>query len=168
MHSTHCSFLNLSSKHKGFICLDINTSRIYIFHHVIFHEFDFFFASSSSSHSQFTPIHSTLPLIFPFDAFPCATSVAPHLSPNPPSVSAIPSLIDNPPELPIVPAPLHPFPSNHHPMLTCSKTGYSKPKLFLAHSSTTTIPSSYKEAANISSWQDVMHCEFHALLKNNT
>ena len=66
----HCYFLNLSSKYKGFICLDLNTGRIYISRHVIFNESDFPFAlssSSSSSHSQFTCLHSTLTLIFPSD-----------------------------------------------------------------------------------------------------
>ena len=79
-------------------------------------------------------------------------SVAPHLSSNPPSILEIPSAIDNPFELPTISTPLHLSPNNHHPMLTHSKIGHSKLKLFLAHSSTTIVPSSYKEAANISPW----------------
>ena len=93
MCSIHCSFLGLREIHKGFICLDINIGNIYVFCHVIFHEFDFPFTFSSlSSHSQFTLLHSTL--VFPSDSS-CVKSVASHLFPNPSSVSIIPSSIDN-------------------------------------------------------------------------
>ena len=34
-------FLGNSSQHKGFLCLDVSTSRIYVSRHVVFKELDF-------------------------------------------------------------------------------------------------------------------------------
>nr|KYP63355.1 Retrovirus-related Pol polyprotein from transposon TNT 1-94 [Cajanus cajan] len=47
--SSPCIFLGYSSHHKGFKCLDLTTSRIYVSHHAQFDETCFPFAASISS-----------------------------------------------------------------------------------------------------------------------
>jgi hypothetical protein len=43
-HSNQCTFLGYSSLHKGYRCLDLSTSRIYIFRDVVFDEQVFLFS----------------------------------------------------------------------------------------------------------------------------
>ena len=50
--SLECAFLGYSSHHKGYLCLDIHSSKVYISHHVIFNEDYFPFKNLSSSPSQ--------------------------------------------------------------------------------------------------------------------
>lgn len=56
------------------------------------------------------------------------------------------------------------YDQNTHPMVTRSKTGSLKPRLFLAH----VEPTSVKQALASSQWQAAMKTEFDALQANNT
>ena len=49
--SLECAFLGYSSHHKGYLCLDIHSGRVYISCHVIFKEDSFPFKNLSSSPS---------------------------------------------------------------------------------------------------------------------
>ena len=60
--STACVFLGYASTHKGYICLDVSTSRLYISRDVLFHESSFPFQSipAHSPLPQHTPLTSAL------------------------------------------------------------------------------------------------------------
>ena len=65
--SSPCVFLGYSPTHKGYMCFDFNSNRIYITRHVKFHETKFPFqqtvnTSSASSSSQFTSTPTLLPI----------------------------------------------------------------------------------------------------------
>ena len=158
-------FFGLSFKYKGFIYLDINISQIYISScHIPWIWFLFCLITIIIS---FT-IHSCiLNLTLNISIRSRVTFVASHLSLNHPTVSTILLSIDNRLKLPIATTPLHLSSSNHHPMLTRSKINHSKPKMFLVYSSTTTIPSSYKEVL-AHSWRCFLKndCTWYHLLNH--
>ena len=58
--SLECAFLHYNSHHKGYLCLDIHSGRVYISHHVIFNEDSFPFKNLSSSLSYFISSSSSL------------------------------------------------------------------------------------------------------------
>ena len=58
--SLECAFLGYSSHHKGYLCLDIYSSRVYISRHVIFNEDSFPFKNLKSSLSQSISSSSSL------------------------------------------------------------------------------------------------------------
>ena len=58
--SLECAFLGYSSHHKGYLCLDIHSSRVYISRHVIFNEDSFPFKNLKSSLSQSISSSSSL------------------------------------------------------------------------------------------------------------
>ena len=75
--SSPCVFLGYSPTHKGYMCFDFNSNRIYITRHVKFHETKFPFqqtinTSSASSSSQFTSTPTLLPI--PLSIPPTQTS----------------------------------------------------------------------------------------------
>ena len=78
-------------------------------------------------------------------------------------------------EVALIPTAQPPFshvPTPCHFMTTRAKNGIFKPKIFL--SPTETIfpppcePNSFKEVAKVPKWQQAMHLEFKALIKNKT
>lgn len=88
--SSECVFLGFSSYHKGYLCLNRQTGRIYVSCHVIFHETSFPFSSSLptsfSPNPSIVPLLSVPPLSTP-SSFPIShtPSPSPTLSPSPTS-----------------------------------------------------------------------------------
>ena len=163
--STACVFLGYAPAHKGYLCLDVSTSRIYISRNVIFHESSFPFQSSSPPPSP--PPHlssSTLALIN-----------SPSLSaPSSPAVSSpiitsdsIPPLIPVPftTSSPAAPSP-PPLPLKTHPIVTRAKSSIHKKRSFIVQH--TTEPRTYSQASKTDSWVQAMNREYQALLRNNT
>ncbi|RVW39002.1 Retrovirus-related Pol polyprotein from transposon RE1 [Vitis vinifera] len=101
--------------HKGYLCLDVSTSRIYISRNVIFHESSFPFQSSSPPHSPSPHLPSSTPALIN----------SPNLSaPSSPAMSS--SIITSDSISPLIPVPFAtsspaapsppPLPLNTHPM----------------------------------------------------
>ncbi|KAL6321607.1 hypothetical protein AAG906_025439 [Vitis piasezkii] len=163
-----------SPTHKGYMCFDSNSNRIYITRHVKFHETKFPFqqtvnTSSASSSYQFTSPPALLPV--PLSIPPTQTSQSlvptsqsPHLSnyahschSSHNSASLIP--IPNP-----IPVPFTAFssssltnpsaPHNSHPMITRAKTGIFKKKLRLAYKPIE--PYSFQQASQDPNWVSAM------------
>ncbi|RVW62840.1 Retrovirus-related Pol polyprotein from transposon RE2 [Vitis vinifera] len=170
--STACVFLGYASAHKGYICLDVSTSRLYISRDVLFHESSFPFQSipAHSPSPQHTPLTSALinpPLLSTSSpstvSFPVPTS-----STNCTSTSdSLPPLL----QVPFAPTPSptpssSPSPLNTHPMVTRAKSGIHKKKSFLIQ--TTSEPHTYSQASKSESWVQAMQHEYQALLRNHT
>ncbi|RVW48987.1 Retrovirus-related Pol polyprotein from transposon TNT 1-94 [Vitis vinifera] len=113
--STACVFLGYAPAHKGYLCLDVSTSRIYISRNVIFHESSFPFQSSSPPPSPPPHLPSSTPALIN----------SPSLSaPSSPAVSS--PIITSDSILPLIPVPFAtfslaapsppPLPLNTHPM----------------------------------------------------
>nr|CAN74920.1 hypothetical protein VITISV_022026 [Vitis vinifera] len=149
--STACVFLGYASAHKGYICLDVSTSRLYISRDVLFHESSFPFQSIPAPLPlpQHTPLTSALinPHLLstsspPTVSFPVHTS-----SPDCTSTSnSLPPLL----QVPFAPTPSptpssFPSPLNTHPMVTKAKSGIHKKKSFLMQ--TTSEPHTYNQAS---------------------
>lgn len=85
--SKECTFVGYSSSHKGYLCMDKETGRVYISRHVIFNEKSFPFASSSSNSNsipQVCPLTSALPSTsFPLLGSSSTSTCPPPNSPNP-------------------------------------------------------------------------------------
>ncbi|KAI5406869.1 hypothetical protein KIW84_053222 [Lathyrus oleraceus] len=62
--------------------------------------------------------------------------------------------------------PIVPFLENNQPMITKSKNGKSKPKVYMAH--TKSKPTSIKQALNKPKWEMAIRNEFNALQANKT
>lgn len=60
------------------------------------------------------------------------------------------------------------LPLNTHHMITRSKTGIFKPKVYHALHSHATAPSTFRDAMLHPEWKQAMQDEYHALLRNNT
>lgn len=162
--STPCVFLDYSTLHKGFRCLDRNTHRVYISRHVQFRETCFPYASTnrqctpnSNSYTQFCdnpdcgfPLSSCFsdslpsPSTSDLTCLPCSDTI-PEPSPSDQTEIDIlapdPVPIDCPSSPPFV-LPLSisaPIPTGH-PMLTRGKAGIFKPK---AYHALTVEPSSW-------------------------
>ena len=149
--STACVFLGYASAHKGYICLDVSTSRLYISRDVLFHESSFPFQSipAPSPLPQHTPLTSALinpPLLSTSSpstvSFPVLTSSTDCTSTS----DSLPPLL----QVPFAPTP-SPTPSssssplNTHPMVTRAKSGIHKKKSFLMQ--TTSEPHTYNQAS---------------------
>ncbi|RVX17039.1 Retrovirus-related Pol polyprotein from transposon RE1 [Vitis vinifera] len=120
--SIACVFLGYASAHKGYICLDVSTSRLYISRDVLFHESSFPFQSipAPSPLPQHTPLTSALinpPLLStsspPTVSFPVPTSSTDYTSTS----DSLPPLL----QVPFAPTPSptpssSPSPLNTHPM----------------------------------------------------
>ncbi|RVW14006.1 Retrovirus-related Pol polyprotein from transposon RE1 [Vitis vinifera] len=170
--STACVFLGYASAHKGYICLDVSTSRLYISRDVLFHESSFPFQSIPAPLPlpQHTPLTSAL-INPPF----LSTSSPPTVSfPIPTSSTDCTSTSDSLPPLlqvPFSPTPSptpssSPSPLNTHPMVTRAKSGIHKKKSFLMQ--TTSEPHTYSQAFKSEPWVQAMQHEYQALLRNHT
>lgn len=62
------------------------------------------------------------------------------------------------------PSPSPPPPTNSHPMLTRSKTGNLKPKVFPSQ----VEPATVKQTLSQPHWLEAMKAKYDALMKNNT
>ncbi|KAJ9550796.1 hypothetical protein OSB04_014841 [Centaurea solstitialis] len=187
--STECVYLGPSSAHKGYLCLNKNTGRIYVSRHVIFNEHFFPFSQTFTSPS--TPSTSTsnsTPSFCSFSSIPITiSSSTPDLPAN--STTSSSSLPVSPVSQPSV-SPVHPPPSpsvplmadpslspdvvnptpvsNTHPMITRAKDGIFKPKRLLTGVSTPSVPSTLKQALTDPNWITAMEREISALHQNHT
>lgn len=167
--SCECVYLGVSPSHKGHKCLAPN-GRIYISKDVTFNEskfpFPYLFPTTSSQLSTSSPsFPAAIPLI-PNSSPSTPSSTPSHVpiteSMSSPSSSSLPTASS--PAIPLdIPSAVPP-PLNTHPMVTRSKTGSLKPRIFLAH----VEPKSVKEALSSPNWFSAMQAEHDALLKNNT
>lgn len=177
--SVPCVFVGYPSSQKGFRCPDTSTGCVIVSRHVIFDESLFPFATPPKSHSQTTNHVNSQPEDSPLLMFPPIVTRSnthqssqppldpqpqPTSSPNrttPPSAAATQNPVAAPPQ-----------PTNHHPMLTQSKTGISKPKVPLSLSISTPqispIPTSYLLALLDPNWRQAMLLEYAAFIKNKT
>ncbi|RVW27268.1 Retrovirus-related Pol polyprotein from transposon TNT 1-94 [Vitis vinifera] len=74
--SVQCLFLGYSLNHKGFLCLDYATGRVYITPHVVFDESTFPLAQSkSSSSSNDTSAEGSTPALITPPSFPCFSQI---------------------------------------------------------------------------------------------
>ncbi|KAM1024520.1 hypothetical protein ACFX2C_037789 [Malus domestica] len=176
--STPCVFLGYSLNHKGYLCLNPSTNRLYISRHVLFDESTFPFHTLHSSPSQ--PVSSS-PLYSP--SIPSSLtfhSVSTPPTPSAPSTTPIPTFAassnllqpsaasPNPCSQPTVPI-------NTHQMQTRSKSGIFKPKALAAtkhpipsHLVVDYVPSTYLQASKHSHWRKAMQKEFNALASTGT
>ncbi|RVW60898.1 Retrovirus-related Pol polyprotein from transposon RE1 [Vitis vinifera] len=170
--STACVFLGYASSHKGYICLDVSTSRLYISRDVLFHESSFPFQSipAPSPLPQHTTLTSALinPLLLSTSSPPTVSFLVPTSSPDCTSTSdSLPPLL----QVPFAPTPSptpssSPSPLNIHPMVTKAKSGIHKKKSFLMQ--TTSEPHTYSQASKSEPWVQAMQHEYQALLRNRT
>jgi hypothetical protein len=151
--SEQCAFMNYSQLHKGYRCLHIDSQRIYISRHVIFHEEILPFKHLSTTLTPTTPSLSHNLTILP----PVSSSSPVHSTP-PPMPSPLPSLST----------------STHH-ILIRQKTNSLKPKFFLHRQVYTTTLSvintehtCYTQASKIPQWCQTMENELTALVINST
>ncbi|KAM2633067.1 hypothetical protein EV1_023726 [Malus domestica] len=89
--STPCAFLGYSLQHKGYRCLDMHTSRVYISRHVLFNESHFPFQHKplpSSTQSSFSVPDSTFLLPFPITSSSTAPPAPSHISSSSPLASS--------------------------------------------------------------------------------
>ena len=128
--SQECNFLGYASSSKGYLCLDPFTSRIYLSHHVVFHETHFPFSillsinsNSSSTASNSNSWLSTLlffhpcqskSILGPIPVHVCPTSPPPLYNTIPSILGPIPSIFASNPTEPIIPQlvtePIIPYP----------------------------------------------------------
>lgn len=177
--SVPCVFVGYPSSQKGFRCPDTSTGCVIVSRHVIFDESLFPFATPPKSHSQTTNHVNSQPEDSPLLMFPPIVTRSnthqssqppldpqpqPTSSPNrtpPPSAAATQNPVAAPPQ-----------PTNHHPMLTQSKIGISKPKVPLSLSISTPqispIPTSYLLALLDPNWRQALLLEYAAFIKNKT
>ena len=90
--SKQCIFIGYSSSHKGYLCLDHFTSRIYVSRRMIFNEHHFPFPKTSPHLSPFPSIashpHPTIPLVSTYSPPPTTSqSIPSHPLPSSPSPS---------------------------------------------------------------------------------
>ena len=76
-----CTFIGYSSKHKGYLSLNMSTCKIHISRHVIFYELDFPFAKPSTIQPPcfVSPSHCSIPLALP--SFSISSLLPPPSSP---------------------------------------------------------------------------------------
>lgn len=187
--SSPCIFLGYSLVHKGYKCYDILAKRLYISRHVIFDETRFPFESltvqvnnipksvqSSQGILGPPPIH-LIPTISSQSAqnVPSTTEIVPTASGS--DVELLPppvSVLSETQVSPIVPSdrsgvvlPLPAPQGNTHPMLTRSKTGHSKPKVFLAVTPPLQ-PATVTEAKRYKEWREALANEINSLIQLGT
>ncbi|CAN1799670.1 Retrovirus-related Pol polyprotein from transposon TNT 1-94, partial [Linum perenne] len=152
--SKPCVFLGYSSSHKGYMCYDKMTSRLYISRHVVFDETTFPFASPTTiTTPTLTPTTQQHPDAIRYlqHATTCATTNIPSLHqmsyPDPNSLSSTPPTsqltpLTNPSPTNPIRQP-SPSPSYHHPTIssqaksTQPSTSHYRPASHSIHPMTT-------------------------------
>ena len=136
--SVVCCFLGYSAKHKGFLCLDMASSRIYASRHVIFDETQFPFLTKSLSSQPVSSSNSSLTLLDSgiLSISPPSTRNPHHPPPHFSSLiivptNSVPSLPPSSPTLPQFSIPastLDPPSLPKRTIVTRSQNGIFKPK----------------------------------------
>ena len=82
--STRCAFMGYSKIHKGYICLDMSTSKFIISRHIIFYDQEFPFTTSTH---EAPSVKDPSPATIFLPSFPSTTTFSqPNLNlPNPPT-----------------------------------------------------------------------------------
>ncbi|KAG8501578.1 hypothetical protein CXB51_003865 [Gossypium anomalum] len=175
--SSPCTFLGYSPQRKGYRCQD-SSGRIYISRLVIFNKSIFPFKNISPQLIPYTSLSqssSKLLVLLPDSLSTTSTNMASfNLQDN--DLTTMPlsnsprvgqplnlSPLDPPPPLPSVPY-------NSHVMVTRSKAGIFKPKVYLSKAicfSSDTHVDIHKAMCS-ECWQTVVHSELQVLLYNNT
>ena len=185
--SVQCLFLGYSLNHKGFLCLDYATGRVYITPHVVFDESTFPLAQSKfSSSSNDTSVEGSTPALITPHSFPTlcllldskishasidshslstSESPIPTTSSSPLDTSSSSPVTDLPPKS--VPEPqvtaLAPR------MTTRSMRGITKKRTILDLSAIkVSEPSTLKQAFKDPNWTKAMEMEIDALHRNHT
>ncbi|XP_073025083.1 uncharacterized protein [Primulina eburnea] len=143
--------------------------------HVKFDELSFPFASLSSPPS-FPIGHSRSPLLLPSipqanlpSIPPSSVEISPqHLTPSTTTDTTSPAPFDVSASPSIIPQPSEPSPVNVHPILTRSKDGIYKPKVYATQLLNVHEPLSLHDALFHSEWHQAMRSEYHALIQNQT
>lgn len=167
--------MGLSPHHKGHKCL-AKDGKIYISKDVLFNEYSFPYQTIFNPvvpPTQPVTYPATIPLITqsnPAPIHPPSTDTDPpstHPSPEPiadPNTnSSLPlahSITSGPDQNPIA-QPAAPSITNTHPMITRSRIGSLKPKVFLTHAEV-------KQALSSPEWHAAMQAKNVALIKDNT
>ena len=158
--SVKCTFIGYSSKHKGYLSLNMSIGKIHISRHVIFDELHFPFAKPPTIQPpcSVSPSHCVIPLAVP--SFPIS-SLLPPLS-SPPSELVLVfdvSVSISSSEVARIPTTQPLFshvPTPCHSMTMRAKNGIFKPKIFLFPTETIFPPpcesNSFKEAAKVPEW----------------
>ena len=178
--SVQCLFLGYSLNHKGFLCLDYATGRVYITPHVVFDESTFPLAQSkSSSSSNDTSAEGSTPALITPPSFPCllpdskishasidshslsiSESPIPTTSSSPLDTSSSSPAIDLSPKS--VPEPQ--ITALAPRMTTRSMRGITKKKTILDLSTIkVSEPSTLKQAFKDPNWTKAMEMEIAAL-----
>ena len=165
--STPCTFLGYSLNHKGYKCLDSN-GKIFISRDVIFDEFNFPFANKNScipiDSPVSSPIYTSLEVLNPYNQFTQSDLCQGERNTNEPSVTtSVPNHFECVQDADAG-SQAEPPVRQHHSMITRSKNGIYKPKVFMA----TREPSSVTEALQSAHWKQAMTDEFLALQRNKT
>nr|GEX78855.1 ribonuclease H-like domain-containing protein [Tanacetum cinerariifolium] len=184
LRATHSIFLGHVANHFGYRCLDLNTNKIIISHHVTFDETVFSFPSTKSTTTpsydfldNSTDLISIIIHTAPITPVPALvhtpqvdvptppTPPTPPTLPPPPTPQSVPQIVPK-----HAPAPTNDSPTvSIHPMVTRSRVGTTLPNPhYVGHVSTiSSLPRSYKEAFNDPNWQNAMFDEYNALIKKN-
>ncbi|KAJ1695606.1 hypothetical protein LUZ63_012304 [Rhynchospora breviuscula] len=173
--SEQCIFLGYSTTYKGYYCLHMPTSRMYISRHVQFDDNNLpllirdtpssISHDNTSQHDQNTPLATTLTVL-----------PAVHTTPPPPS-TLMPTTVT---QLSPSPSASHPSTSVNqtpsHSMQTRSKTNKLKPKKYPNHQiysadnqvTAQADPTCYTQASKHACWRQAMANELSALAQNAT
>nr|GEY83062.1 hypothetical protein [Tanacetum cinerariifolium] len=168
--ATPSIYLGHAANHFGYRCLDLNTNKIIISHHVTFDETVFLFPSTKSTTTpsydfldDSTDLISTIIHTAPITPVPALvhtlqvdvpTPPIPPTPPPPPTPQSVPQTIPK-----HAPAPTNDSPTmSIHPMVTRSHVRSTHPNpSYAGHVSTISpLPRSYKEAFNDPNWQNAM------------
>ncbi|KAB1227925.1 Retrovirus-related Pol polyprotein from transposon TNT 1-94 [Morella rubra] len=188
--SLPCLFLGYSPSHRGYICLHLPTSRVYISRNVVFDESHFPYRQSSAVSSAPThtspSTHTALPLALSLSPPHVSSSVSSPSSTEPPVLdsSSSPSVTSSgssaphrsfPHDISSTPSPSSaPIVTRSHHNIQCPKVRtdgtipWPPPR---AHVTTTAVPfepTSVSEALKFSEWRAAMNEEFQALMTTRT
>lgn len=178
--TSKCLFLGYSNDHKGYKCLH-SSGKIYVSKTVEFHEHEFpfpeFFPSEKSqpdarlSHSHIfcPPTDINIPhTTFPVNPSSTASVNVPQsLSPTYSSLHSSDYSSGSRPTTSTNSTHLSSQPTNNHPMLTRSKTGTLKPRVFNTETSPRE-PDCVSEALQCSKWKSAMIDEYNVLQDKGT
>nr|GEX75543.1 ribonuclease H-like domain-containing protein [Tanacetum cinerariifolium] len=171
--ATPSIYLGHAANHFGYRCLDLNTNKIIISHHVTFDETVFLFPSTNSTTTpsydfldDSTDLISTIIHTAPITPVPALvhtpqvdvpTLPTPPIPPTPPPLPTPQSVSETVPEH--APSPTNDSPTmSIHPMVTRSHVRSTHPNpRYAGHvSAISPLPRSYKEAFNDPNWQNAM------------